>query len=187
MRLFVAVDPPAQVRAAIAEAIDRCRALAPDAKWQRPDALHLTLAFLGHLPDERVPAVGAALAAVAPRHRPLALAAAAAGSFGPRTHPRVLFLEVGGDVEGLARLQAEVEASLRPLGHEPEARPFHPHLTLARARAPGGDRALAAAREALAGAAPMPFVVGELVLYRSDLSPHGARYTPLATVPFGGG
>lgn len=184
MRLFVAIDPPDSVRAALARLIERGKALAPDARWVRPEAMHLTLAFLGNMPDEVVPRIEAALGEVAPRHRALDLAAGPVGSFGTKAKPRVLWVGLLGALEELAALRLDVEAALEPLGYEPEERPFRPHLTLARAREMRGDPALATARDALDPQAPA-FSAAELILYRSEPSAHGSAYTALARLPFG--
>lgn len=187
MRLFVAIDLPEERRRQVASLVAEVRALAPDARWQRSEALHLTLAFLGHLPEEQVPAIREALARVAADHGPLQLAIGGAGSFGTRARPRILFLELQGELEPLAALQGEVAAALEPLGYEPEHRQWRPHLTLARARQMRGDSALAAAREAIGAGPGGAFEVRELLLYQSELSPQGSRYTPLARLELGTG
>jgi len=190
MRLFVAVDPSDEVRAALGRAIEAGRVFAPDAKWQREEAIHLTLAFLGNVPDEREPAIEAALRQVAGRHAPLALRVGEVGSFGSLHRPRVLWVGLDGALAGLTALKEDVEAALAPLGYVPEERAFRPHLTLARAREPRGDARLAEARAGLGrsfSAGPAAdFTAGDLILYQSHLSPHGAKYTPRARLPLAG-
>ena len=187
MRLFVAIDPPTAQRQQVAALIAEARGLAPEARWQRPESLHLTLVFLGHRPEEQVPAIEAVLAPVAARHQPLQLAIGSAGSFGSPSRPRILLLRIEGAVEALATLQRDVSLALEPLGHEPEERAFRPHLTLARSRQMRGDRALAAAREAIGAGPGGSFEAGEILLYQSELSPSGSTYTPLARLPLGSG
>ena len=186
MRLFVAVDPSDEVRAALGRVIEKGRAAAPEGKWQRPEALHLTLAFLGNVADELAEPLEAALRPVAARHRPIALRVGEVGSFGSRHRPRVVWAGIEGALAALEALKHDVEVALAPLGYEPEERAIRPHLTLARARELRGDAGLADAREALAGAAGGAFTSNELLLYRSHLSPGGAKYTALARLPLGG-
>ena len=81
--------------------------------------------------------------------------------------------------------QGDLAQALRPLGFEPEARAFRPHLTLARARDPRGDPALAPCAEELANVDCGEARIDALVLYRSDLSRSGARYTALARPALG--
>lgn len=183
MRLFVAVDPSEAVRDALAATITSGRAVAPDAKWVRPEAVHLTLAFLGNVDDALAPQVASALAGVAHRHAPIELAARGVGSFGGARRPGVLWVGLEGQVAALQALQADVEAALVPLGYQLEERAFRPHLTLARAREGRGDPALGAARDALGPGELGSFTAGELILYQSQLSPRGAKYLALARHP----
>jgi len=187
VRLFVAVDPDAAVRQALAATLEALRPLAPDAKWAKPEGMHLTLAFLGEVEDATVPAVKDAVERVARASAPLRLSAAGGGSFGPRSHPRVLWVGLEGDLAPLGALKSDLEAALVPCGYEPDPRPFSPHLTLARARLPRGDRDLALCAADLALADLGGFVADELILYRSHLSPKGSRYEALVRATLGGG
>jgi 2'-5' RNA ligase len=184
-RLFVAVDPAPAVRDRLRDALARLRPHAPSAKWVDADSLHLTLAFLGETEEAQVPAIEAAIRAVAARRAPLELRFAGAGAFGGK-RPRVLWVGVGGDIESLTAAQKDLESALVPLGYTPEARDFTAHLTLARAREPRGDAALLACVEAARAEDFGPTRVEEMVLYRSELTPRGARYTALARLPFAG-
>ena len=179
MRLFIAVEVGEEVRNRIAVELDRLRRMAPDAKWVRVDSMHLTLAFLGQVSEEKVPAIRSAIEKVARMSAPLWLQAKGIGGFGSSRRPRVLWVGLSGDVELLAQSRHRLEAELVPLGYQPERRPFSPHLTLARARNPNGDpkllRCLEYGREMDFGRAK----VDQMVLFRSDLSPQGARYTAL--------
>ncbi len=179
IRLFIAVELGEAVNARVACEIARVRRRAPEAKWVRPEAVHITLAFLGWVPDERVGQYRQALERVASKHAPLTLYVRGGGTFGSSKRPRVLWLGIEGDVERLAEVQADLTKELLPLGYEPENRPFKPHLTLARARDKAGDKGLAACAEMLANVDLGESHVGELVLFQSQLSPKGAVYTPL--------
>ena len=185
MRLFVAVDPGEAVTQAVARAAERARGRAPAARWAATDGLHVTLAFLGEVEDARVPAIEAAVHAIAAKHAPVTLRFEGAGTFGPPRRPHVLWAGITGETARLAALQADLAAALVPLGYAPEDRPFHPHLTLARGRTPQGDVASADAAAALAGEAFGEATCGVLVIYRSDHGPHGPRFTPVSRAPLG--
>ena len=181
MRLFVAVTLGEALAAAATQALESLRTLAPQARWVPPANLHLTLSFLGDVDAERAAAVSQALGVVAPAHAPLTLAIAGGGGFGAPAHPRVLWAGVKGDTAALGALQADVAAALRPLGFEPEHREYVAHLTLARAKNPQGDGALASCVQALATAHWGESRVERIVLFESQ----GGRYLTRASLPLG--
>lgn len=190
-RLFVALEPPDPVRRRIAAAADAVRAAAgraaEDVRWVAPDGVHLTLQFLGAVPEERVEAVRAAVEGAAAGARPLALEVTGAGGFPNARRPRVVWLGLAGDVPALSALVADLGRRLAPLGFPPESRPFSPHLTLGRARDPRGAPGLGGALAAQAQADGFGWRAAELVLVESHLSPRGARYEAVARAPLGAG
>jgi 2'-5' RNA ligase len=182
MRLFVAVDLSDDARRAIAVEQKRiATALARSSgklTLVRPEQLHLTLLFLGELPDARVPAVVEAL------NIPLDFPAfdmvvEGAGVFPPRGAPRALWIGVTGGTARLTGLQREIARVIRERGVAFDDRPFHPHLTLARWReSRSSDRLIALA--AAHGGEIARTHVDRATLYQSRLSSAGPTYTPLA-------
>jgi 2'-5' RNA ligase len=185
LRLFIAVDPDAAVQESLQRAAAELHRLSPRAKWADKTGFHLTLAFLGDMESALVPAIEAALAKVASATAPFTLRVRGGGFFGAPRKPRVLWVGVEGAVDALSALQGAVEKAMVPLGHQPEARAFSPHLTLARSRDPKGDTAFVECASRLARDFGETRVE-ELVLYRSELSPAGARYTALGRARLGG-
>ncbi len=187
MRLFVAGRLPDALQAHVFEALSAARRAASQARWVKPGALHLTLAFLGEQDAAVVPALGQALQAVVPRHPAAQLWLQGAGCFGRPHHPEVLFAEVSGDTAPLQTLQADVQAALQPWlpGPGTAGQAFHPHLTLARARGRAGDAALARCQRALRGQRLGGFLLERLALVQSELTATGARHTWLAEFPLG--
>jgi 2'-5' RNA ligase len=157
-------------------------------RWVRPEGIHLTLKFLGETPRDRVASIVEALSASTTGVAPHELSLGKLGTFGSRNAPRVLWVDLEGDLEPLLRLQEQVERALTPLGFPAENRRFSPHLTLARVR-PEDARAVA---EPLASAitavtAPSTRIeVRELSLMLSKLGPGGAVYTRLEAFPLAG-
>ena len=186
-RLFVALEPPEPVRrrlAAVAEELRRGAGRARDeVRWVPPENVHLTIQFLGAVPEERVAAIEQALRDAAAGARPLSLSLRGAGGFPNARRPRVLWAGLEGDVAPLAALAADLGARLAKLGLPPEERPFSPHLTLGRARDGRGAPGLAGALARAAQAEATPWRAAELVLFESHLSPRGPRYEPIARVP----
>ena len=101
-------------------------------RWVRPEGIHLTLKFLGETPPDKVPAIEEALAAACQGVPAFAFTVGRLGTFGDRRGPRVIWVDVGGEREAMARLQERVEQRLEGLGFPREKRAFSPHLTLAR-------------------------------------------------------
>jgi 2'-5' RNA ligase len=192
-RLFVALEPPDLVRRRLAALQRDLRRAAegpggqhpPGMKWVATESIHLTLQFLGAVPDERVADVKAAVASAAAASAPLHLEVRGAGGFPSARRARVVWAGVGGDVAPLQELVAALGRLLAPLGFPPEARAYSPHLTLGRARDPRGAGGLAAALAQAAEAPGAPWRANEVVLFESHLSPQGPTYEALLRAALG--
>jgi 2'-5' RNA ligase len=186
IRVFCAIELPSWIRERAGEHIAALRSLAPDVRagWERPEKLHLTLKFLGEIEQSRVPLLSAAAERAALSLQPFALSVEGAGAFPPRGPARVLWLGLKDATGALALLQQRLEDECGVEGFPREARPFNPHITIARLRRPTGARSLAALHEEK-GFARAEFSVRELVLIRSELGRGGSRYTELSRHAFG--
>ncbi len=188
-RLFVALDPPEPVRRRLgALSVDLRRTAgrhADEVRWVPPENVHLTLQFLGAVPEERVAEIEAALRGAAAAGRPLSLELKGAGGFPNARRPRVVWAGVAGEVAALGALVADLGRRLAPLGFAPEERPFSAHLTLGRARDGRGAPGLAGALAHAAEAGGTPWRASDVVLFESHLSPKGPRYEPILRVPLG--
>jgi RNA 2',3'-cyclic 3'-phosphodiesterase len=187
VRVFVAVDPGAELLAKVGELLREVSPLAPTAKWVDPAGLHITLAFMGEITEERLPLVIAAAGSAAALHKPLALRIEKGSAFGTRRRPRVLTLGVTGEVNALGAIHRDLEqALLVSTGYVPEDRPFEPHLTLARSRDPRGDPALDACAQAIRDVDFGETQIAEIIVYQSEITPKGTLYTAIARVPLEG-
>ena len=180
-RLFCAVEIPDAVRARVMDHVAQLRAAAPSARasWARLDALHVTLKFLGEIESHRVPSVTRAAVKAAQNIQSFSLGLEKTGAFPPSGAPRVLWLGVSDPSGNLAKLQQSVEDELAVEGFDREVRKFHPHLTIARQRAPQGARTPAVLRSELQFPL-VEFPVTEFVIMRSELRPEGSRYTRIS-------
>jgi 2'-5' RNA ligase len=185
----VALEPPESVRRRIAAAADGLRrgagAAASEVRWVADENLHLTIQFLGAVPEERVEAVEKAVAAAAAATRPLSLEVKGAGGFPNARRPRVVWLGLAGEITALGALAADLGKRLAPLGFSPEARAFSAHLTVGRARDPRGAPGLGGALAAAAQDDGIAWRAGELVLFESHLSPRGPKYEAIRRAPLG--
>jgi 2'-5' RNA ligase len=180
-RLFCAIELSEEIRTRAAEHIARLRSALPRVRagWERPEKLHLTLKFLGDVEQSRVPALSLAAERAASSVAPFTLTIADAGAFPTHGPARVLWLGLRDSSGSLTRLQQSLEDECAAAGFKREGRSFHPHLTLARLRQPTGARTLAAQHQEL-GFQAMELNVSKIALLRSELGPHGSRYTMLS-------
>ena len=125
-RLFVALDPPEEVK----DALDRlCEGL-PGVRWSDPQQFHLTLRFIGEVGQGLFYEIGEALAGVS--HPPFELSLKGLGQFPPRGAPHTLWVGVDDQSGAVATLRRRIERRLGEVGVEPERRKFAPHVTLGR-------------------------------------------------------
>jgi RNA 2',3'-cyclic 3'-phosphodiesterase len=180
VRLFVAIVPPGRALAELADAVAPLRAAAPGLRWTTEADWHLTLAFLGEVPDRVLPDLTVRLQRAAARHPARQLAISGGGAFpGPR-RARVLWAGIQADVD-LGPLAASVAAGARRAGAPPpdEGRRYRAHLTLARCRAPAD---VAELTSALAGLCASPWTADSVRLIRSNPG-HEPRYEDLGRWP----
>jgi 2'-5' RNA ligase len=197
VRLFVALDIPEAVRAAIGAFIAKMRPACqnilagskrsprPSARWARIEVAHITLKFIGEVPAETTELIKAALARIR-LPEPIEMKFRNVGFFPNNRRPRVLWAGIEAGAE-LGALAAAIETSLEPLGIAREQRVFSPHLTLARFETPRGLDEL---HDAIAAAGSLEFggdIAKEFHLYQSIHKPAGAEYTRLATYRFAEG
>ena len=180
MRLFLAINVPAECRQAIHGATEPLRRAAPTVAWVQEPLLHLTLKFLGEQPDDRVGDIRGTLGAVAARHADLVMELEGIGAFPNFRRPRTVWMGVTPQPR-LELLHHDIELAFGALGFEIEGRPFRPHLTLGRVKQPQ-DPAL---RELSRASTRIDFheevPVRSVDLMMSDLLPAGPRYAVLAT------
>ena len=184
-RVFIAVDLDAPTREALARLLRRVARALPKARAVAPETLHVTLSFLGQLDDAQVAAAIEAARETAADASPFSLKPGRIGVFGPDHAPRVLWMALDGQVGRLRALQRRLAHTLADRGFPPDARPFSPHLTLARLNAKLDDQA-AIRLSQLRAEPPIrkdSWLVDELRVMRSELAPGGARHTPLAVFP----
>jgi RNA 2',3'-cyclic 3'-phosphodiesterase len=188
MRLFIALDIDEVIRQRIAVFMDGVRGFAPDARWVKPESLHVTLKFIGEKPDDTVAQIKQALAGLA--EKPFEVSFRGHGFFPTPKSPRVFWVGIAAGPE-LARLAAAVDADMFTLGIPHETHPFSPHLTLARGGKSGATRGQKGdapnenfhrLAQKLASVPAPDFgsmTAREFFLYRSQLSRGGSQYTKI--------
>jgi 2'-5' RNA ligase len=182
IRAFVALDLPADIVDHVSGLQSGLRARGLRLRWVRPQNVHLTLKFLGDIPEAAVAEMGLALRRASRGSAPLALTVQGLGVFPGIRRARVLWVGLGGQVEALQSLYSRIEDEFAGLGLAREKRGFKAHLTLARMKEPPASRDLLSALEETGGYEPRPFKARWLILYKSDLKPQGAVYTPMVEI-----
>ncbi len=185
-RIFCAVELPESVRRLVLRHVQRLKEAVPDARasWSRDGNVHLTLKFLGEIPQTSVPEFSTAVSQAVAGLTPFSIGLEQAGAFPKLGQPRVLWIGIE-DIGGkLGRLHARLEDEAAKAGFAKEARAFHPHLTLARLRKPQHAQTLASAHKAMEFQ-PADVTISELLVIRSELSSAGSKYTVISRHPLG--
>jgi 2'-5' RNA ligase len=179
MRLFLAIELSNETRRHLAGVQEHLHSIPRNVSWTKPENLHLTLKFLGEVPDDQVKPICDALSAI-PLVGPFPLKADRLTCFPPRGAVRI----IAAGMETPAALQElvnHIESTCKSFGFPLEARAYHAHVTLARARAPLPPPLRQAMEQAAFCLWPGPeTLVEEFILMQSQLRHEGAIYTPAA-------
>jgi 2'-5' RNA ligase len=187
MRLFVAAELSQAVVAAAMDCIGTMRArvarLAAGSRitWITAERLHVTIRFIGHVSEAHAASI---LDALRPplNETPFNLSIAGVGTFPPTGSPRVVWAGVKAGRDRLVALEEVISGRLADVGVAREARPFNPHLTLARVREAAGLRSQALLQglaDTVLGSTPLDAIT----LFESRLSAQGPQYQPLQRTP----
>jgi RNA 2',3'-cyclic 3'-phosphodiesterase len=189
LRLFMAIPVPPAVRGEIAAAQRELQPLAPRgaARWTKPEQLHLTLKFLGGVPAALIEGLEESVQKACAGRPALRLNAAGIGFFPNARSPRVIWAGIRDEAGRLADLQKAIENSVRPFAAEPGAEHFVGHLTLGRFKNVRRREIeeLAAHAQTMGGRQFGGWTARALEIIRSELSPAGARHTPIAAFRLG--
>ena len=184
MRLFVAVELPDAARAVLARGVAHLKRDQPDARWVRPESLHLTLKFIGEQELGCAETLAGSMPAALASCAPVAVRLGGGGFFPHRHRARVAW--VGIAAPGLAKWAQAIDEATAALGVAREVRPWSPHLTLARIERPWGEQATEHFIVAIGKWRFEPFIASEAVVFSSELRPSGAVHTPLCRCRIGG-
>lgn len=186
IRVFVAIDLPREVRDFLGRISSNLKKAGGDVKWVRPEAIHLTLKFLGEIPRQLLAPIEAELHTVFHVQGRLIIRVSGLGCFPGLRNPRVVWAGLEDPSGSLAPMVSFLESRLEPLGFAKEKRPFSPHLTLGRFKSNKGSRDLIEAIRMGMDVSGPSFTASEAVLFQSVLEPSGAKYTALRRFDFSG-
>jgi 2'-5' RNA ligase len=184
LRLFIAIETPAQVRSDMSKVRDQLRESGADVRWEPEEKFHATLKFLGGTEGDLVPEIIAGLRSVAGTKSPLSIMYRSVGCFPNLRNPRVVWIGIEDNSRTLMPLQQSIESAMSGLGFKPEDRPYHAHVTLGRVRSTKKIRNLLTIMESITFES-QPVTIREIAVVRSDLRPTGSVYTTLHSIPLG--
>jgi 2'-5' RNA ligase len=180
MRLFIAIEMPQEIKAAISDVV-RNIGRVECVRWVPETNMHLTLKFLGEVKEALAQGIIEKLKEVAGRSRAFQVEVAGFGAFPNLKRPNVLWVGMGKS-EPLKTLAGDVDGALAGLGFERETRPFSPHLTIGRVKDQRGIepvvRELSTYKDTFFGT----ISVDEILLMKSVLKPSGAEYSKAAVI-----
>ncbi|HKV63819.1 MAG TPA: RNA 2',3'-cyclic phosphodiesterase [Candidatus Acidoferrum sp.] len=185
MRLFVALEIPSTIRENLKELVKTLRAVSPQTRWVRPENLHVTLKFIGEVPEIKLAAIRAALAQVR-SEQSATLDFRGLGFFPNEKQPRVFWAGIEAS-SNLKTLAADIDKALEAVDIIREQRPFSPHLTLARFESQRVTDKLRTAIQENARRDIGSLYINRFHLIESKLKPSGAEYTTVESFLFAAG
>lgn len=184
IRTFISIDLPEGIKKGISDLQDRLKRDECHIGWVRPEAIHLTLKFLGEIDEKGMPEIEAAIRKATKGFIPFNLRIMGLGLFPNLKKPRIIWLGINEEGDDLPRLQSGIEEEMEKIGHPREERGFKPHLTIGRVRDPSGLRGLIDTIESEKEIELGGFNAEEVLIMRSDLRPEGPIYTRLCEIKF---
>jgi 2'-5' RNA ligase len=174
-RLFVAISPPAYIKQSLVDLDLDMRGV----RWTEPDQMHLTLGFFGHVPEDVDLALREKLSAI--QFGAFFLPITGLGKFPPKGAPKIIWIGVSKGHPHLFQIHKRVQEAALAVGVEPDLRPWHPHITIARFR----DVSAQTLRKFLQTNVDLDLGlihVDAFHLYCSELTPAGSIHTCEMTI-----
>jgi 2'-5' RNA ligase len=183
-RTFIALEMNEAVQRHLSGVIRQVASVLPGIRWVDPAGIHLTLAFLGELTDGELGGVKHAVASAARQSQPFTYRLSHLGAFGPPRQPRTIWMGIEEPSGRLQDLHRVLNQELAQRNFAVDKRPFAPHLTLARIKAPLPPEELQQLQFILTGPQQdlithEDYQVGHINVMKSELSRTGARYSVL--------
>lgn len=178
VRAFLAIQPPADVRARLSQMLTEVEIDGARLRAVEKENIHLTVEFLGSTPEELIQPLERLIDEIGVGTRPFELEVVGISAF-PSKRPVVIAAELA-PTNALSHLVANVRKEVERIGFQSETRPFQPHITVARIK--GGRNRV----RGFSLATDQTFKADTLILFKSELSRAGARYTQLHSARFKG-
>jgi 2'-5' RNA ligase len=185
IRSFLAIELPKLILRKIEEVQRDLRSTHADVRWVNPEKIHLTLKFFGNIEESRIDPIFKSIEEPIRNTPPFSLEVKGVGAFPQLRNPRVIWMGLVDRKAILNPFQKQIETQLEKIGFQPEDRSFHPHLTLGRMKSNRGKEELVGRIEKHREEEFGDFLVGRVILFKSDLKPLGPIYTLLKELKLG--
>ena len=176
MRTFVAVKLDPNIKENLIGIVRYFKEISSGVKWVRPEAMHVTLKFLGNIEEQKADRITTVMDRISRNHGSFQMACIGVGTFPQQSrNPKVIWAGLS-EYEPLKTIQSELEAELEKIGFPKERRSFHPHMTLGRIKKSPGLHMLLPEIEKVKQKDFGITKVDQITLFKSTLTPSGAVY-----------
>lgn len=178
MRTFIAIELPERIKKKIEEVQAPLRKTDTFVSWVKPTNIHVTLKFLGEVPEEKINEVFSATGKALEGAKKFTMSLKGMGAFPDFRRPRVIWIGAGSGEKELSYLANRIEEEMEKIGFPKEDRKFSAHFTIGRVKSPKNIEKLMELVK-LSDFQTEEIEVNEVVVMKSQLHPAGAIYTPL--------
>lgn len=185
MRTFIAIELPEEIKRQIEQLQAPLKKTDAFVSWVKPKNIHITLKFLGEVPEDKIGQVFSATQKALEGTRKFTMSLKGTGVFPNLKRPRVIWIGTGSGEEKLSHMANRIEEEMEKIGFPREKRKFSAHFTIGRVKSPKNIEKLMELVES-SDFQTEKIEVAEVVVMRSQLHPAGAIYTPLEKVPLSG-
>ena len=179
IRLFIALELSMTQRKEVGEFQEKVKRHLSNVRWVKRENIHLTLKFLGETEDARVEQVKAAVNAACSDVEPFLIRYGESGVFPTVKKARIFWVGVKEGQDSLGNFVEIIEEEMAGLGYRKEKRPFHPHLTIGRARNAPPENSINKYLTEGISFESSSMTINKVVLFESRLNRSGAIYRPL--------
>ena len=184
IRVFIALELSEEIKGELARLQDELKHTEADVKWVKPENIHLTLKFLGHITEEKVAHAKEVLTKIASSSKPFIINLFKLGCFPRLESPQVIWVGIEEGCAETEEIAKRLESELEGIGFEKEKRSFSAHLTLGRVRSGKNKTKLVEKIKTLQIKPSTTASIRELTLFKSALTPKGSIYTVLHKARF---
>ncbi len=182
VRTFIAIEIHPDIQRYLGQIQSHLRETGADIKWVKPSNIHLTLKFLGEIPEDQVKNAQKILNDIVPSHPSYSLKLKQLGAFPKIDRPKIIWIGIEQGMDETMQLAKDIEESFFKEGFPKDDKPFSPHITLGRQRSSTNSYKLTSELKNYKIKEIQPHAIDSIILLESTLTPQGPIYTPLEKI-----